>query len=367
MGLKDIIDVARLPTENGTALDAGKVPDQDAFVVERLKQSGAVIMGKTVTAELAYLHPGKTRNPHNLSHTPGGSSSGSAAAVADAMVPLAIGTQTGGSVIRPASFCGITGFKPTFGSIPRRGVLAQSPTLDTVGVFAADPLGAALLADQLFGFDAHDRATSLVPAPRLLKTASAGPPLEPVFAVLRPHGWDDADPELHAGFAELSEALGGQAFDIELPKLFEQAAPQRQTVNFAEMARHYHRYWRKAADRLGEPTRAAIEEGNAITARDYLAALDLCDVFNAGLGEIFERCDAILSPSALGPAPDGLGSTGDSVFNALWTFCGTPALSLPLLTASSGLPMGVQLAGARGNDGRLLRTAQWLFDWADGR
>ena len=151
VALKDIIDTARIPTENGCALDAGRVPIKDAAIVSRLRSAGALIMGKTVTTELAYMQAGKTRNPHGPAHTPGGSSSGSAAAVADGMVPLAVGTQTGGSVIRPASFCGVTGFKPSFGAIPRTGILMQSPTLDTVGVFAASPLDAALLAEVLMG------------------------------------------------------------------------------------------------------------------------------------------------------------------------------------------------------------------------
>jgi Asp-tRNA(Asn)/Glu-tRNA(Gln) amidotransferase A subunit family amidase len=361
VALKDIIDTRRIPTENGCTLDAGRVPAKDAYVVERLRQAGAIIMGKTVSTELAFLHPGKTRNPHDPEHTPGGSSSGSAAAVADGMVPLAIGTQTGGSIIRPASYCGITGYKPTFGAIPRRGILTQSPTLDTVGVFAADPLGAALLADALFGHDAADTATTLAPPPRLFDTAGSAPPLKPVFAFVRPPGWDDADTEVHAAFAELVEALGDQAFEVELPRAFSEAAAQRKRINYAEMARHYYRYWRDGADSLAPETRSAIEEGNAIPARDYLAALDWAPVLTAGLDEIFERCDAILCPAATGPAPRGLGFTGDAVFNGLWTLCGTPAVTLPLLTAGNGLPMGVQLVGPRGDDARLLRTAAWLF------
>jgi Asp-tRNA(Asn)/Glu-tRNA(Gln) amidotransferase A subunit family amidase len=367
VALKDIIDTKRIPTENGCTLDKGRVPGADAFVVERLRQAGAIIMGKTVTTELAFLHPGKTRNPHNPAHTPGGSSSGSAAAVADGMVPLAVGTQTGGSVIRPASYCGITGFKPTFGAIPRRGILMQSPTLDTVGVFASDPLGAALLAEVLFGHDAADSATALAPSPRLLDTARSTPPLKPVFAFVRPPGWETADPDLHAAFGELVDALGDQVFEVELPRAFGEAAEQRRRINFAEMSRHYYRYWRDGADSLAPETRSALEDGNAMLARDYLAALDWGPVLTAGLGEIFERCDAILCPAATGPAPEGLGSTGDAIFNGLWTLCGTPAVTVPLLTAGNGLPMGVQLVGERGNDARLLRTANWLMSLAEGQ
>ena len=366
VGIKDIIDTARIPTANGCARDAGRVPVRDAFVVERLKKEGAIIMGKTVTTELAFMHPGKTANPHDLGRTPGGSSQGSAAAVADGMVPLAIGTQTGGSVIRPAAYCGVTGYKPTFGAIPRRGILTQSPSLDTVGVFASDPAGAALLAEVLFGYDAGDAATHSEPAPAVFAVATSKPPLTPVFGFVRPPGWESADPQLRDAFGELVEALGDQAFEIPLPSLFNTAADQRTLINFAEMSYHYYPYWRDAGDALGKVTRDAIERGNATLARDYLSALDMPKLLNAALDEMLARCDAILCPAATGPAPEGLETTGDPIFNGLWTLCGTPCISLPLLTSQEGLPMGVQLVGARSNDARLMRTAQWLFDWADG-
>jgi len=362
VGLKDIIDTARMPTENGCALDAGRVPMTDAAIVEKVRAAGAIIMGKTVSTELAFMHPGRTRNPHNPAHTPGGSSSGSAAAVADGMVPLAVGTQTGGSVIRPASFCGVTGFKPSFGAIPRRGVLMQSQTLDTVGVFATDPAGAAMLADVLFGYDPADRASRPAPFPALERTAMSAPPLTPVFAIVRPPGWDGAHDDLKQAFLAIEEELGDQAFAVDLPEIFDEAAAQRERINFAEMSRNYYRYERDGADTLGAPTLEAMRKGAAIPARDYLAALDWPDVLYAALEEILSRCDAILCPAALGPAPEGLESTGDSIFNGLWTLCGTPAVTLPLLTASNGLPMGVQLVAARGDDARLMRTARWLSD-----
>jgi Asp-tRNA(Asn)/Glu-tRNA(Gln) amidotransferase A subunit family amidase len=365
VGIKDIIDIKGIPTGNGFVPGEAAKPRRDAFVVERLKAAGAIIMGKTVTTELAFMHPSKTRNPRNLEHTPGGSSAGSAAAVADGMVPLAIGTQTGGSVIRPASFCGVTGFKPTFGAIPRRGVLAQSPSLDTLGVFAADPTGAAILAEVLYGHDAEDAETALAPHPRLYETAGSAPPLKPVFAIAQVPGMEETDQDTRDAFAELADALGEGAFHIELPPLFSDALAARQRIHFAEMARCYHHYWSKAKDNLSAEVRAAIEEGNGVLARDYLSALDFKTVLNAGLEEIFERCDAIICPAAPGPAPQGLGSTGNPVFNGLWTFCGTPAVTVPLLAGSNGLPMGVQLIGPHGNDGRLLRTARWLFEWAD--
>lgn len=362
VGLKDIIDTARIPTENGCNTDAGRVPKRDAAIVARLKAAGAVIMGKTVTTELAYLQAGKTRNPLNSAHSPGGSSSGSAAAVADGMVPLAIGTQTGGSVIRPASYCGITGFKPSFGAIPRTGILMQSPSLDTVGVFARDATGAALLAEALFGFDAGDSATRPEPVPNLLHVARSAPPLKPVFAFVRPPGWDSADPQLHAAFAELVAALGEQVFEAPLPNAFDQAAEVRERINFAEMARYYYRYARNP-ETLGQRTREALTRGNTILARDYLAALDWADVLYAGLSEILERCDAILCPAATGPAPEGLDFTGSAIFNGLWTLTGMPAVTVPAFSAEDGLPMGVQMVAARGNDARLLRTANWFQQW----
>jgi aspartyl-tRNA(Asn)/glutamyl-tRNA(Gln) amidotransferase subunit A len=360
VAIKDVIDTARIPTANGTALDEGRVPSADAFVIERLKAAGAIILGKTVATELAFMHPGKTRNPCNPNHTPGGSSSGSAAAVAAGMAPLAIGTQTGGSVIRPAAYCGVVGFKPTFGAIPRTGILPQSPSLDTVGVFARTIGDAALVAEVLFGHHPADRATQLTPPPRLLKTALAAPPVTPMFAFVRTPHWDDADEQTHLAFQELTETLGEQCFEAALPDAFDEAAEIRERINHAEMAKCYFSFERRGRERLSETMQAALDTGKAIPARDYIAALDWPDVLYAGLREIFERCDAIVTPAAPGPAPAGLSSTGSPIFNGLWTLCGTPAVTVPVLTADNGLPMGVQLVGRRGDDARLLRTARWL-------
>jgi len=362
VALKDVIDTAKIPTENGCALDAGRVPIRDAAIVARLKAAGAIIMGKTVTTELAFLQAGATRNPHNAAHSPGGSSSGSAAAVADGMVPLAVGTQTGGSVIRPASYCGVTGFKPSFGAIPRTGVLMQSPTLDTMGVFARTPADAAMFAQVLFGHDAGDTATSPEPAPKLLEIATSKPLVKPVFAFVKPPGWDEADPQLHAAFEELCAALGDQVFEVALPDAFGEAAAIRERINFAEMARYFYRY-AKQMEGLGPRTQEALTKGNAIYARDYLAALDWPDVLYAGLEELFDRCDAVLCPAATGPAPEGLEFTGDSIFNGLWTLTGVPAVTVPAFTCENGLPMGVQMVAARGNDARLMRNANWFHTW----
>ena len=360
VAIKDVVDTVKIPTENGTVIDKGRVPVKDAWIVGRLKQAGALIMGKTVTTELALFTPGKTRNPHDPARSPGGSSSGSAAAVATRMVPLAIGTQTAGSVIRPAAFCGVTGFKPTFGSIPRNGVLPQAPSLDTIGVFANSPEDAALLADVLFGQDDDDPATRLGPAPRLLETAQSEPPLKPVLAFSPPPHWDHADEVTHAAFAELREALAGQCDEIPLPPVFDQGNGLRETVQLAELAKSLFSYERRGRDQLSPGMQKAIDAGKTTLARDYLSALDARAVFNAALDEIFDRYDAILTAAAPSPPPLAEEGTGDPIYNGLWTFCGVPAISLPLLAFESGLPMGVQLIGRRGDDGRLLRTARWL-------
>lgn len=366
VALKDVIDTAGMPTENGTAVDAGRVPRQDAWVVSRLRAAGAIVMGKTVTAELAFMHPGRTRNPHDPARTPGGSSSGSAAAVAAGMVPLALGTQTAGSVIRPAAFCGVVGYKPTFGAIPRGGVLMQSPTLDTLGVFAREVEAAALVAEVLFGHDPADRATQPLPPPRLLSTAAAPAPLPPVFAFVRLPGWEDAEEQTRLALEELAGALGEQCFEAPLPNAFDQAAEVRESIHFAELAKCYYGYERRGRAQLSPAMQAALDRGKGVSARDYIAALDWPEVLNAGLDEIFRRCDAIIAPSAPGPAPAGLEYTGSPVFNGLWTLCGTPAVTLPLFVADGGLPMGLQLIGRRGDDARLLRTARWLERWAAG-
>jgi Asp-tRNA(Asn)/Glu-tRNA(Gln) amidotransferase A subunit family amidase len=359
VGLKDIIDTKGIPTENGTPIDAGRVPAEDAWIVARLRAAGAIILGKTVSTECAFMHPGKTRNPHNNGHTPGGSSQGSAAAVAAGMVPLCIGTQTGGSVIRPASFCGIVALKPTFGLIPRTGILPQSPFLDTVGVFARSVGDCALLAEVLAGHDPADTATVPVPMPRLLDTAQSKAPVSPIFAFAKLPGWEQADPQMIAATEDLAALLGEQCFEVSLPDL-EDVAAIRERINFAEMAKCYYGLERRGRDLMSDKLKAAMDQGKSVLARDYIAALDWRELLNAGMDAVFARCDAILCPAALGPAPEGLDDTGSAVFNGIWTLTGMPAVTLPVFTAENGMPMGIQLVGRRGDDARLLRTARWL-------
>jgi Asp-tRNA(Asn)/Glu-tRNA(Gln) amidotransferase A subunit family amidase len=360
VAVKDIIDTTGMPTENGTPLDAGRVPAREAAVVARLREAGAFVLGKTVTTELGAMHPRGTRNPHNPEHTPGGSSSGSAAAVAAGMAPLAIGTQTNGSVIRPASFCGIVGFKPSFGTIARTGILPQATPLDTVGVFARSMADAALLVDALAGRDPSDPDSSDHPPHGLLDAALSPPATAPSFAFVRTASWEVADEATRTAFEQLAARLGDACREETLPPDFADAIPIHTTLAFTGIARHYGPYYDRGRDQLSDAMRRTIEAGREIRAVDYLAALDRREALYADLAEVLERYDAILTPAAPGEAPAGLGSTGNPAFNTLWSLCGMPAVSLPLLTGPTGLPVGVQLVGRRGDDVRLLRAAAWL-------
>jgi Asp-tRNA(Asn)/Glu-tRNA(Gln) amidotransferase A subunit family amidase len=361
VGIKDIIDTGDMPTENGTVLHQGRTPRDDAWVVARLRAAGAVILGKTVTTECAYFSPGKTRNPWNPEHTPGGSSSGSAAAVAASMVPFALGSQTNGSVIRPAAFCGVYGFKPTHGLIPRTGVLKLSRTLDHVGLFARSLEDLALIGEELTGFDEGDpdtRPRARLPFGRIL---GEPPPIPPVLGFLKTPHWDRASEEMREAFGELVEALGAQVEEIELGPTGTDAWDWHKTIMEAEMAASFEREWMQGRDKLSAQLAALIERGRGITAVDYQRALRGIRPLQASLDDLFmERYDAIITPAAPGSAPKGLGSTGDPVFCSLWSLTGLPALSLPLMRDAAGLPIGVQLVGRRNFDARLLRTARWL-------
>ena len=361
VGVKDIIDTGDMPTEDGTVLHAGRTPAEDATVVARLRAAGAVIMGKTVTTELATYHPGKTRNPHNREHTPGGSSSGSAAAVAAGMVPLALGSQTNGSVIRPAAFCGVYGFKPTHGFIPRHGVLRQSRTLDQLGVFARTIEDVALVCEQLVGYDERDPDT-LPPRARIpfLQIATGEPPLPPLLAFVRTPIWDRTEPETREAFEELVAHSGDRIEEFVLPESARDALEWHRTIMEAEMAASYVVEYEKGRDKLSDALRAQIESGRRITALEYQTALARIPQLIEGFARLFERYDAILTPAAAGTAPRGLESTGSPMFCTLWTLAGMPALNMPLMQSANGLPLGVQLVGARGDDARLLRTARWL-------
>jgi len=361
IGLKDIFDTTDMPTECGSVLYAGRTPSRDATVTAMLRAAGAVIMGKTVTTEFAYFSPGKTRNPHNPEHTPGGSSSGSAAAVAASMVPLALGSQTNGSTIRPAAYCGVIGFKPTHGLISRHGALALSRTLDHVGLFANSLDDIALLVGQIVGYDENDPDTRPRARVPFAEIAAQEPPLPPMFAFIKTPHWQCADEEIRDGFAEIIDHLGSQVEEVELFPSAGDAWQWHHSIMSAEMAYNLEREWRTGGARLSEQLRAQIEGGREVRAAEYLDALGRIKFVNDSFIELFEqRYDAILTPAAPSAAPRGLASTGDPSFCTLWTFCGMPALSLPLLQSSSGMPLGVQLVGPRYGDARLLRTARWL-------
>ena len=365
VGIKDIFDTNDMPTEFGSPIWAGRTPRLDAYAVARLRADGAIIMGKTDTTEYAYFHPGKARNPHNPERTPGGSSSGSAAAVAAFMVPGALGTQTNGSVIRPAAFCGVVGFKPTHGLIPRSGVLQMSCSCDQIGVFARSVEDAALLAESLVGFDDEDLDTRPVGRPPFASIAVSEPPLPPRFAFVKSPVWDQADTTTHEAFTELVAALGDAVNEVELASGFERAVDHHRVVMEVEMAHNLHRDYEKFRDRMSDKLRQIIERGREHNAAAYLAAIAGRAPLHEGLDELFNEFDAILTPAAPGEAPTAE-STGNPIFSTIWTYLGTPAITLPLLQSESGLPIGVQLVAKRGHDARLLRTAHSLVNTLDG-
>jgi Asp-tRNA(Asn)/Glu-tRNA(Gln) amidotransferase A subunit family amidase len=359
VGIKDIIDTADMPTVDGTVLHAGRTPARDATVVAMLRAAGAVILGKTVTTECATYTPGKTRNPHNAERTPGGSSSGSAAAVAAGMVPLAIGTQTNGSVIRPAAFCGVYGFKPTHGLVPRHGVLKLSRTLDTLGVFARSLEDVALVAEQIVGHDERDPDTRPRARLPLQRTLMEEPPLPPRIAFVKTPMWERADASTVEAFTELTDALGAQCQVYDLPASSAQAWTCLRTIMECEMAFNLDLEWERGRESLSAPLRQQLTDGREHRAFDYQKAIARIAQLNQGFEELFDNFDAIVTPSTPGEAPP-LATTGDPVFCSLWSLCGMPAINLPLMTGPAGLPLGVQLVGKRESDARLLRTARWL-------
>ncbi len=366
VGIKDIIDTADYPTEHGTILHRNRRPTQDATLVSLLKQAGAIISGKTVSTELAVLAPGKTRNPHNLEHTPGGSSSGSAAAVSSAMVSLAIGTQTNGSIVRPASYCGVYGYKPSYARISRHGVLAQSAPLDTIGLFARDLDDLALIADVLMRFDAQDTAMTPIALPCISNVMAQEVPADPHLAFVRTPVWEQAEQATKDGLRELIEAVNEnreQTVDIvDLPAAFDGLHEDHRKVMEADLARSFADEYKRGQAELSAVLCEMIERGQQITDNDYDNALARMDYYRGFLEPIFDQYDAIVTPATPGPAPFGLEATGSPVMNTIWTFCGTPTINVPLLQSPDGLPIGVQVVGARDDDARLFRSTRWLLN-----
>jgi Asp-tRNA(Asn)/Glu-tRNA(Gln) amidotransferase A subunit family amidase len=361
VAIKDIFDTSDYPTECGSVLLAGRRPFHDATVVSKLRTAGAVILGKTVTTEFAFFHPGKTRNPHNPEHTPGGSSSGSAAAVAAGMVPLALGSQTNGSVIRPASFCGVYGMKPSHGLVSRAGVLPLSRALDHVGPFARSLEDIALILEVIAGYDPADEDTHPVSTAGMRKTATEKFPVEPRFAFVRTPVWEKADAAARATFEQFAQGLGDRCFTLDLPERFAGAWNAHRAIMAADMAHNLGATVDRGGDQVSQVLRDLIAEGRKVSARAYLAAVKEAKILRAAFDDVFEECNAIITPAATGIAPKGLGATGNPAFCSMWTLVGLPSLSLPLLE-DDGMPIGVQLVGAMGDDARLLRNANWLVN-----
>ena len=364
VGIKDIFDTEDMPTSDGTEIHKKNLSLNDCTVVSKLKQAGAIIMGKTVTCELAYYSPGKTKNPHDLSRTPGGSSSGSAAAVASHMVPLAVGSQTNGSVIRPASYCGVVGYKPTRGLISRHLVLQVSRKLDQVGVFSNSVEDAALISEQLIGYDQQDPDTSLNPKPKLLAACQQKPPMEPVLAYIKLPFIKELEEDTKEGFEEIKDEiknkLKGKVDVVELPEGFRGIPEWHKIIMESDMATSFSEEYKSSKNKLSDKIVEAIERGMKYTSVEYNEALSKIDTANTYFKQFFHDYDAILTPPATGEAPKGLDFTGNPIFCTVWTYCGMPSISLPLLQGKNGLPIGVQLVSSLFDDERLFRNANWL-------
>ena len=350
IGVKDIINTADLPTEMGSPIYRGYRPKTDAACVALARAAGAVILGKTVTCEFAGMTPGATTNPHNTAHTPGGSSSGSGAAVSDFMVPVAFGTQTGGSVLRPAAYCGVFGFKPTFGAFNRRGVYPAAENLDTLGLIARS-LDDIELVSAVLELRPASRPCSLERPPRI---GLCHTPL-----------WKSAQPETVAAIDDAAEKLsqaGAQIRTITLPDEFSGLRhAARETINNYERAAAMAHEWAANRDRISDRLRKRIELGRAMPHADYVAALRLGESCRARFPAILEQVDVLLAPCANGEAPRGLDETGDPGFQAIWTILHAPALSMPTHRGPNGLPVAIQLVARRHDEQRLFACAHWIW------
>ncbi len=351
--VKDVLDTADLPTEYGSEVFRGRRPERSAEAVLALLSAGGLLFGKSVTAELAHRQPGPTGNPWNLAHTPGGSSMGSAAAVAARIVPAAIGTQTNGSVIRPAAYCGIVGFKPSRGRISTAGVLRFSPTLDHVGAFATSVTAAGLLVDVM------------ARRPRESGTARRGrrraDPAPPRVAVVRTQTWGRAEPSMRRCFDDAVAALarsGAEVVEPVLPAVLADLEGTHRTIMAVEGGESFRAYVEPFPERFSAATRALVEEGSRIPRSEYLAALDR----RARAIPLFARWvaghEAVVTLATLGEAPDTT-TTGDATCCTLWTLLGAPAVTVPAARGPQGLPLGIQLVGAPGGDAALLVAARW--------
>jgi Asp-tRNA(Asn)/Glu-tRNA(Gln) amidotransferase A subunit family amidase len=348
LGVKDIIDTHDMPTGHNSPIFAGKRTFGDAACIALSRAAGAVIMGKTVTTEFANRHPGATTNPHNAAHTPGGSSSGSAAAVADGHVPLAFGTQTGGSVIRPSAYCGVVGYKPSFGEFSRVGIKMQCHSLDTLGLMART-------VDDIALFRAAVLALPPVPVRRDIVALRIGFCRTPI--------WDDAEAdtkELLERTADRLAAAGATVVDVGFAPIFHNILEDHGAIMGFESSRNYADERLRNPDKVSGELMDGLKRGLDVPLERYVAAQRKAAAFKVHVDSLFEKVDVLLCPSAPGEAPKGIEFTGDPRFNSIWTLAGTPCVTLPAGTGDMGLPLGVQLVGCRYEDDRLLSTAAWV-------
>jgi len=362
VGVKDIIYTRGLETSAGSPILQGFVPDRDATVVARLRAAGAVVLGKTVTTQFAFLDPGPTRNPWKLDHTPGGSSSGSAAAVACGMVPAALGTQTVGSILRPAAYCGIVGLKPTYGRVSRHGVLPLSWTLDHPGPLVRTVEDAALLLEVLAGPDGLDPACAPEPVEAWTQACRVG---ASGLRVGVPDRFfpDRATPEVREAYGRALtalEAAGAHVREVRLPREFEAGIPAQRTVLAAEAATFHQRWFEQRPDDYGPKLRSLVEEGMRVPATEYIRARQVRRALRRSMAALFEEVDVLATPTTPAPAPKGLESTGDPSFNGPFTFVGFPSVTVPVELSEEGLPLGVQLVARPFAEGTLLRAAASL-------
>ena len=362
IGLKDIIDTADMPTESGSVALAGRQPEFDAVLVSRLREAGAVILGKTATTPFAFMDPAATRNPHNLEYSPGGSSAGSAAAVAAGHIPVAIGTQTNGSVIRPASFCGVYGFKPSAGMIPRSGVLRTSETLDQVGVFARYYEDVALVGDVISEFDPADPGSFCRPRPKLLNGVYSEPPVRPNLVWFEMPYFDILSDDSRDGMMAVLDTLGGQVQRLDAGSSFTGLVESQNIIHYHEIARNLAEICENHNDTLSPQVAKLLAHGATISDEAYQEAIELRNEAVSYFTSLFNEFDAIITPSASGEAPlFSAGSTGNPIFSTVWTLCGLPCLNIPVLMSENEMPIGVQLVGGPEEDDRLLRTGSWML------
>ena len=360
IAVKDIVGTVDMPTECGTVIRKGKSYSQNAEIIDLLHSSGALVMGKTATSELAYLGPPATTNPYDKTRTPGGSSSGSAASVASFMAPASIGSQTGGSIIRPASYCGVVGYKPSYGLISRNGVLQTSYSLDHIGMFARKVEDVALLAKVLIKKDKFDPATIHYSTENILNETKKGPIFDPKFIFYKTDHWKIIEKKSREAFEYFIKSFKKNIEIFDTPSYFKDIHKYHQIIHETDLANNFSIYFTKFKKKLSKYMQDAILKGNKHSGKEYAEAIDFMKRSYESYQEVFEDYHGVLSPSSPGVAPKGLKSTGSAEFNKVWSYLGTPCISLPLLEGENNLPLGVQLIGDKFDDHRFLGVANWL-------